>query len=349
VDGVVSAPELPIGDRLVGPGHPPLVVPEIGINHVGSMEKARRMVQDAARAGAEIVKFQTHIPEAEMVPNDVVPGNETRSIWDIISEAVLSAEDERALKAEAEALGMAFLSTPFSREAADRLEALGVVAYKIGSGECSNLPLLDHIASFGRPMIVSTGMHDLAGLRPTVDLLRSHGVPFALLHCTSVYPTPPSLVRLGAIAELREAFPDAVIGLSDHTLNNHTCLAAAALGASILERHFTSDRTWPGPDIEVSMDPAALADLVSGADEIHAALGGAKTVLPEEQVTIDFAFASVVTIAPVAAGAPFDATNTWVKRPGDGPIPATRLDEVLGATARTDLPVGHQVRWDDVV
>ncbi len=342
------APVIELAGRPVGLEHPPLVVPEIGINHVGSMEKARRMVHDAAQAGAEIVKFQTHIPAAEMVPNDVVPGNETRSIWDIISEAVLSAADEAALKAEAEELGMAFLSTPFSREAADQLEALDVTAYKIGSGECSNLPLIDHIASFGKPMIVSTGMHDTARLRPTVDVLRSHGVPFALLHCTSVYPTPPSLVRLGAIAELREAFPDAVIGLSDHTLNNHTCLAAAALGASILERHFTSDRNWPGPDIEVSMDPLALADLITGAGEIHAALGGSKTVLDEEQVTIDFAFASVVTIAPIAAGAAFDDSNTWVKRPGDGEIPAARLAEVLGGTARADLPVGHQVSWADV-
>ncbi len=341
-------PVIELAGRPVGLGHLPLVVPEIGINHVGSMEKARRMVRDAAGAGAEIVKFQTHIPAAEMVPNDVVPGNETRSIWDIISEAVLREEDERALKAEAEELGMAFLSTPFSREAADQLEALGVAAYKIGSGECSNLPLLDHIAGFGKPMIVSTGMHDTPGLRPTVDLLRSHGVPFALLHCTSVYPTPPSLVRLGAIAELREAFPDAVIGLSDHTLNNYTCLAAVALGASILERHFTSDTSWPGPDIEVSMDPPALADLIMGSREIHQALGGGKTVLDEEQVTIDFAFASVVTIAPVAAGAAFDRSNTWVKRPGDGEIPAARLPEVLGAIATTDLPVGHQVSWTDV-
>lgn len=343
-----AAPVIELAGRPVGPAHPPLVVPEIGINHVGSMEKARRMIRDAAAAGAEIVKFQTHIPSAEMVPNDVVPGNETRSIWDIISEAVLTADQERELKAEAQALGLSFLSTPFSREAADRLEALGVDAYKIGSGECSNLPLLDHIASFGKPMIVSTGMHDTAGLQPTVDVLRSHGVPFALLHCTSVYPTPPSLVRLGAIAELREAFPDAVIGLSDHTLNNHTCLAAAALGASILERHFTSDMAWPGPDIEVSMDPAALADLVAGSREIHQALGGAKTVLAEEQVTIDFAFASVVTTAPVAAGEAFGPDNTWVKRPGDGEIHANSLPQVLGSLATRDLPADHQVTWADV-
>lgn len=343
-----AAPVIELAGRPVGPDHTPLVVPEIGINHVGSMEKARRMVHDAARAGAEVVKFQTHIPAAEMVPNDVVPGNETRSIWDIISEAVLSAEDEAALKAEAEELGLAFLSTPFSREAADRLERLGVDAYKIGSGECSNLPLLDHIASFGKPMIVSTGMHDTEGLRPTVEVLRSHGVPFALLHCTSVYPTPPSLVRLGAIAELRAAFPDAVIGLSDHTLNNHTCLAAVALGASILERHFTSDRDWPGPDIEVSMDPADLADLVSGSAEIHQAMGGAKTVLDEEQVTIDFAFASVVTTVPIAAGQPFDRSNTWVKRPGDGEIGANDLPRVLGSAAARDLPADHQVAWSDV-
>ncbi|WP_426574265.1 N-acetylneuraminate synthase family protein [Aquihabitans sp. McL0605] len=345
---VRPTPVIELAGRPVGPGHPPLVIPEIGINHVGDLGKARRMVHDAAQAGAEIVKFQTHIPAAEMIPNDVVPGNETRSIWDIISEAVLSGDDEQKLKAEAEELGLAFLSTPFSREAADRLEALGVTAFKIGSGECSNLPLIDHIASFGKPMVVSTGMHGIEQLGPTVEVLRSHRVPFALLHCTSVYPTPPSLVRLGALAELREAFPDAVVGLSDHTLNNHTCLAAVALGASIVERHFTSDRAWPGPDIEVSMDPVDLADLVVGATEIHQALGGHKSVLAEEQVTIDFAFASVVTIAPIPAGAPFDGSNTWVKRPGDGEIPATRLPDVLGSVASRSLPANHQVTWSDV-
>lgn len=344
----MSGPELSIGPRRVGPEHLPLVVPEIGINHGGDLAKAQQMLRDAAAAGAEVVKIQTHIPAAEMIPNDVVPGNADVSIWDIISDAVLSVGDERELLAEALDLGVTLISTPFSREAADRLEALGVVAYKIGSGECSNLPLLEHVAAFGKPMIVSTGMHDLEGLQPTVEVLRRHQVPFALLHCTSVYPTPPHLVRLGALAELRLAFPDAVLGLSDHTQASYTSFAAVGLGASIVERHFTSDLSWPGPDIEISMDPPALADLITGANEIHAALGGSKTVLEEEQVTIDFAFASVVTIAPIAAGSSFDSSNTWVKRPGDGEIPASRLPEILGATAQTDMPAGHQVAWADV-
>lgn len=341
----MSPPELRIGGRRVGPAHPPLVVPEIGINHGGELARAQRMLRDAVAAGAEIVKFQTHIPAAEMIPNDVVPGNADRSIWDIISDAVLDEDDERELKREADELGVAFLSTPFSREAADRLERLDVAAYKIGSGECSNLPLLEHVASFGKPMIVSTGMHDLDGLEPTVDVLRRAGVPFALLHCTSVYPTPPGLVRLGALGQLAERFPDAVIGLSDHTQSNATCVAAVALGASILERHFTSDLDWPGPDIEISMAPPDLAALVRDARDVHAALGGSKSVLDEEQVTIDFAFASVVTLRPVAAGEVLDRSNTWVKRPGDGPIPAARLDEVLGRVAADDLPADHQVGW----
>jgi N-acetylneuraminate synthase len=191
-------------------------------------------------------------------------------------------------------------------------------------------------------------MNDLASIGRSVEVLRDHGVPFALLHCTSLYPTPRDKVRLGALAELREAFPDAVLGLSDHTLSNHVALAAVALGASILERHFTSDAAWPGPDIEISMTPDELADLVQGSTWIHQALGGTKSVLADEQPTIDFAYASVVTLRPVAAGEVLDRDNTWVKRPGTGEILAAELDRVLGSTATLDLPADHQVRWSDV-
>lgn len=345
---MVSTAEIEIAGRRIGPAHAPWVIPEIGINHEGDMDKARRMVDDAATAGAEVVKFQSHSPADEMVPNDVVPANADVSIWDIISRCTLTWDQEAELKAYTEARGLTYLSTPFSREAANHLHDLDVAAYKIGSGECNNLPLIDHIASFGRPVILSTGMNDLASVGRSVEVLRDHRVPFALLHCTSLYPTPRDKVRLGALAELSDAFPDAVLGLSDHTLSNHVALAAVALGASILERHFTSDPTWPGPDIEISMTPDELADLVSGSRWVHEALGGTKSVLAEEQPTIDFAYASVVTLAPVAAGTTFDRTNTWVKRPGTGEIPAADLDQVLGAAAARDLPAHHQLSRDDV-
>jgi N-acetylneuraminate synthase len=163
-----------------------------------------------------------------------------------------------------------------------------------------------------------------------------------------MYPTPYEKVRLGALAELRDTFPDAVLGLSDHTLTNYTCLAAVALGASILERHFTSDRTWPGPDIDISMDPNELRDLISGSRAIHQALGGTKRILPEEQPTIDFAYASVVTINPIRKGQQLTTENIWVKRPGTGSILAVDFERVLGTTARRDLPMNTQVSWDDI-
>jgi len=345
---MVSTPEIEIAGRRIGAAHPPYVVPEIGINHEGDLDKARRMVDDAVAAGAEVVKFQSHSPADEMIPNDVVPANADVSIWDIISRCTLTHDEERELKAYTESRGATYLSTPFSREAADHLRELDVAAYKIGSGECNNLPLIDHIASFGRPVVLSTGMNDLASVARSVEVLRDHHTPYALLHCTSLYPTPRDKVRLGALAELREAFPDAVLGLSDHTLTNHVALAAVALGASILERHFTSDASWPGPDIEISMTPPELADLVQGSRWVHEALGGAKGVLSEEQPTIDFAYASVVTLRPVAAGEIFDSTNVWVKRPGTGEILAPEFDTVLGARATQALPADHQLRRADV-
>jgi sialic acid synthase SpsE len=340
--------ELRIGPRLVSDDAPPLVIAEIGINHEGDVAKAKRMVDDAARAGCECVKFQCHVIEDEMIPNDVVPGNATDTIWNIMARCALSEADERLLKQYVEDAGLIYLSTPFSRAAADRLESMGVPAYKIGSGECNNYPLVRHIAAFGKPVILSTGMNDLDTVRPSVEILRTAGVPFALTHCTSMYPTPYDKVRLGALGQLREAFPDAVIGLSDHSIGNYTCLAAVALGARILEKHFTSDKNWAGPDVPISMDPAELEDLVRGSRAVFAALGGGKTILPEEQPTIDFAYACVVTIRQVKEGDIFSAANVWVKRPGTGEIKARDFDRVLGGRATRTIPANVQLCWPDV-
>ncbi len=180
--------------------------------------------------GCECVKIQTHVIEDEMIPNDVVPGNAEEGIWDIMSRCALTQGEELRIKDRVEELGMIFLSTPFSRAAADRLESMGVPAYKIGSGECNNYPLIKHIASFGKPIILSTGMNNIESIAPAVDILRDAGVPYAMLHCTSLYPTPYEKVRLGALRDLGENFSDAVLGLSDHSLGNYTCYGCRCAG-----------------------------------------------------------------------------------------------------------------------
>ncbi|MGZ4682862.1 MAG: N-acetylneuraminate synthase family protein [Acidimicrobiales bacterium] len=334
-----------LGDRLVGGDAPPLVIAEIGINHGGSLDVARQMVDAAADAGAEVVKHQTHVVADEMSHHarSVIPGNADISIYEIMESCALDEVDERALKAHVERRGMIFLSTPFSRAAADRLHRMDVVGYKIGSGECNNHPLIRHVAGFGRPMIVSTGMNSIATITPAVEIMRTAGVPFALLHCTNVYPTPPELVRLGAIPELAAAFPDAVVGLSDHTLGNVACLGAVAVGADVLERHFTDRMDRPGPDIECSMDPAALAALIADSAVMKQARGGTKAAVAEEAPTIAFAFASVVAIADIEPGEPFTVDNIWVKRPGTGEIPAEDFDSLLGRPAAVAVADGEQI------
>lgn len=341
--------EFLIGKRRVGPDQPPLVIVEVGINHEGSLQKAMQLVDAAVEAGAELVKFQCHITEKEMVPTDMTPGEISKEkLWDIIKRCELTAREELEVQAYCEKKGVIYLSTPFSREAADRLDEMGVPAFKIGSGECNNIPLLEHIAAKGKPMILSTGMNDLDSVRKSTAAIRKYGVPLGLLHCTSMYPTPYDKVRLGGVSELLDAFPDSPIGLSDHSLNIWTCLGAVALGATMLEKHFTVSRAWPGPDTAISIEPRELKDLIEGSRAIWQARGGGKTRLAEEQPVINFAYATVVTIAPVKAGESFSKENIWVKRPGTGKILADRFDEIIGLKAMRDLPAEVHVNPDDV-
>lgn len=342
------AKEFKIANRWVGENHPPLVLAEIGINHEGSYKKAIQMVDDAYKAGCECVKFQSHVIEDEMIPNNVIPGNATESIWDIMKRCALSEDEEIRLKAYVESKGMIYLCTPFSRAAADRLHKMNVDAYKIGSGECNNYPLIAHIASFGKPVILSTGMNNLDSIQPGVEILEKAGVPYALTHCTSMYPTPYEKVRLGALKSMAQKFPNAVLGLSDHSLGNYTCFAAVPLGARILEKHFTSDKTWPGPDVPISIDPAELKDLIDGSRAIFQALPGDKDILPEEQPTIDFAYACVVSILDIAAGEELTRENIWVKRPGTGEIKAVHFESLLGKKTNKAIAKNAQLKWTDI-
>lgn len=344
-------PFIEIQGRKIGEQYEPIVIAEIGINHEGSLKVAKQMVDAAFEAGAEIIKHQTHVVEDEMSleAKKVIPGNTDVSIYEVMERCALNEEEEIELKRYVEEKGMIFISTPFSRAAANRLEKMGVSAYKIGSGECNNYPLIEHIAKFGKPMIISTGMNTIDSIRKTVGIVEKYRVPYALLHCTNVYPTPPHLVRLGAMLELQNEFPNAVIGLSDHTLNNNACLAAVALGASILERHFTDSKGRPGPDIVCSMDGQELSELIQGSKEIAQMRGGKKEAAKEEQVTIDFAFATVVAIQDIAEGDVLSEKNIWVKRPGTGEILAEHYNSLLGKKVKRAIPKDMHLKYDDIL
>lgn len=341
--------EIIIENRKIGSNHAPLVIVEMGINHEGSLKTAFEMVDAAWKSGAEMVKHQTHVVEDEMSKEakNVIPGNANVSIYEIMERCALNEEDEIKLKAYVESKGMMFISTPFSRAAADRLERMGVSAYKIGSGECNNYPLIEHIASFGKPMIVSTGMNNISSVKKTVEILEKYKVPYALLHTTNLYPTPSHLVRLGAMQELAKEFPNAIIGLSDHTTSNLACFAAVGLGASILERHFTDKMERPGPDIINSMDPIALKELIIGSEEIAKMRGGKKEATKEEQVTIDFAFATVVSTQAIKKGDTLSKENIWVKRPGTGEISAEEYNTLLGKVSTKDIGIDEHLSWSD--
>lgn len=337
-----------IGDIKIGIGAEPLVIPEMGINHEGSLEVAKCIVDAAHRAGAKIIKHQTHVIEDEMshAAKKVIPGNSDVSIYDVMKRCALPEEEEYELMKYVESKGMVFLSTPFSRAAADRLERFGVLAYKIGSGEMNNYPLIRHIASFGKPMIVSTGMNSIEEIKKTVDIMKGAGVSFALMHTTNLYPTDPRLVRLGAMQEMMNTFSGIPIGLSDHTMTNTACVAALALGASIVERHFIDIKSRPGPDIVCSMDEKECAELIKAAYDVPQMLGGRKVAAKEEQITSAFAFATVVTINPVKKGEVFTPDNLWVKRPGTGGILAEKYEEILGKKAYIDIDDDTQLTWD---
>ncbi len=235
---------LKIGKRKVGENFKPLIIVELGINHNGNLKKAKFLVDQAHKNGAEIIKHQTHIADDEMSDEakKIIPSHTKENIYKIIEKSSLSEREEYELMKYTKKKGMIYISTPFSRKAVDRLVKFNIPAFKIGSGECNNYPLVEYIAKKGKPIILSTGMNSIKTITPSVNIFRKYKVPFALLHCTNIYPTPTWLLRLQAIKTLKKNFPDAVVGLSDHSKTIYPCLGAIALGASIVEKHFTNSK-----------------------------------------------------------------------------------------------------------
>ena len=337
-----------IGKRKIGKNQIPLIIAELGINHRGSLDLAISLADEAIKAGAEIIKHQTHIPEFEMidVAKRIKPGNSKKNIYEIIEKSCLNEKDEKKLMNYIEKKKCIFISTPFCKEAADRLVKFKVKAFKIGSGECNNYPLINYICKFKKPVILSTGMNSIDSVKKSVKIIENHRVPYALLQCTNLYPTPAHLVRLNSMLELKKNFPNAVIGLSDHTKDNYSSYAALGLGAKIIEKHFIDNKIRKGPDISASMDTSQFKDLLEAARTINDALkyNGKKKIAKEEIVTSKFAFASVVSIKKIKKNEKLSKENVWVKRPGTGEILAENLNQVIGKKAKINISSGVYIK-----
>ncbi|MFP6678414.1 MAG: N-acetylneuraminate synthase [Pirellulaceae bacterium] len=344
---------LEIAGRMVGSGHPCFVIAEAGVNHNGSLDVACELIDTAADAGADAVKFQTFsterlvgqdVPKAEYQQSNSGGGSQ----FEMLRELELDRRDHEWLIQRCREKGIIFLSTPFEEQSADLLNDLDVPAFKIPSGEVPNLPFLEHVARFGKPMIVSTGMCRLGEVEDAVRAIEGVGnTRFALLHCVSSYPADPATANLKAMQTLSHSF-GAPVGFSDHTVGLTVASAAVALGASIVEKHFTLDRSMPGPDHLASLEPAELVEFVKAIRTVESALGnGRKVAMANEANTAEVARKSLVTAADVAAGSVLSADVITIRRPGTG-LPPSMLPYIVNRKAIEDIPAGTVLRLEDV-
>jgi N-acetylneuraminate synthase len=322
------------------------VIAEAGVNHNGDPEIARQLIDAAVEAGADAVKFQTF--KAEQVVSAQAPKadyqlqttDESESQFDMLRKLELSQEAHRKLQAYCQSKGILFISTPFDATSVDFLDALGVPAFKVSSGEVTNLPLLRHIALKGKPVILSTGMSTLVDVGQAVQEIRVAGNDqLVLLHCVSNYPADPQDVNLRAMRTMAAAF-QVPAGYSDHTPGLEVPLAAVALGACVVEKHFTLDRDMPGPDHKASLEPSGLKALVRGIRIVESALGdGRKEPAASEANTASVARRSLVAACAIPAGTKLTLDHIEIKRPGTG-LPPAMQPYLVGLTLKEDLQTG---------
>lgn len=322
-----------------------VIIAEAGVNHNGSLEMACRLADEAKRAGADYVKFQTGIPEnvisvrAEQAEYQKHNTGTSESQLDMVRKIMLRPDDFKSLKEYCDSIGIRFLSTPFDLDSIDILKPLEMDLWKIPSGEITNLPYLRKIASMGQPVVMSTGMSRLGEVDDAVGVLLDGGLTLdmiTLLHCNTEYPTPYTDVNLRAMLTLRDAI-GCRVGYSDHTLGIEVPVAAVAMGAEVIEKHFTLDKTLPGPDHVASLEPAELKAMVSAIRHTEAVLGsGRKDVSPSERKNIAIARKSIIAARPISKGERFSHDNLTVKRPGNGISPML-WDTVVGLEAPRDF------------
>jgi N,N'-diacetyllegionaminate synthase len=352
-DGPQSTPAtIAVGERLVGPGQPCLIVGEVAQSHDGSLGLAHAFIDAIARAGADAVKFQTHIAACESTADEpwrVKFSQQDASRYDYWKRMEFTPEQWAGLAAHARERGLLFLSSPFSGEAVELLERLGMPAWKIGSGEVSNIRLMQAVLDTGKPVLLSSGMSDFAELDRAVARVRARRAPLALFQCTSAYPCPPEKVGLNVLEVLRARYGTPV-GLSDHSGTIYPALAAAALRANLLELHVAFSRDMFGPDVPSSVTSAELGQVVEGVRFIEKVLAhpvDKQAVLPEMAVLRSTFMRSIVARMPLKAGTVLAESDLTVKKPGTG-MPAERLPEVVGRRLRKDLAADEQLRESDL-
>lgn len=341
---------LKIGNKKIGNKFRPFIICELGINHGGSLKLAKKMVDLAWKAGADAIKNQLHFPEHEMIDEakKTIPSNTNKSIYKVIEDNLMSFANEKKLKIYVEKKNMIYLSTPFSLQAAKKLNNLGIKAFKIGSGEFNNLPLISEIIKFKKPIILSTGMNSLQSIKETVKLLEKKNAKYALLHCKSEYPADLKNLKLDFISVLKKNFKNAIIGYSDHTIGTISSISAMAKGATIIEKHFTDSKKRKGPDIICSMDPKELKFLCEASKVIYLTNGKNKKISKIEKITAKFAFSSVVSIKDIKKGEKLTLKNIWVKRPGTGDFLANKLNSLIGKKANKNILKNKFINKNDI-
>lgn len=341
--------QIAIDGRPIGTGHPPYVIAEVSANHNGRLESALALVEAAKAVGADAVKLQTYRPDTITLDSDgdefMIKGGlwDGRRLFDLYAEAHTPWDWHRPLFNRARALGITIFSSPFDRTAIDLLEDLGAPAYKIASFEAVDLPLIRYAASTGKPMIISTGMADADEIAEAVEAARSTGCrELALLHCVSGYPAPASDYNLRTIPDMVRRF-GCVTGLSDHTLDNTTAVASIAMGAAIIEKHFTLDRSGGGPDDSFSLEPAEFRALCDGARTAWAALGRVDYGRKSSEIGNVIFRRSLYFVRDVRKGQIITAEDVRSVRPGHGLAPK-HLDRVVGSVALADIVANSPVR-----
>lgn len=340
--------EIKIRDRLIGEKYPTFVIVEACDNHLGSLQTAKEMAKIAKIIGADAVKFQHHIPDEEMLKEGVpTSSNFDIPLYDFLKKYALKIEDHYELYKYCNEIGIIYLCTPFSLKAAIELNEMGVEAFKIGSGELTDIPTLKEIAKFKKPMILSTGMATFEEIDETLNSILSINDQIILMNCTSEYPPDYKDINLLNIKTLKERY-GLIVGHSDHTPDIYTSLAAVALGAKLIEKHFILDKRQKGPDQSVSIEPMEFYNLIEGIKKIEMAMGGEKKVFELEKPIKKWAHRSVVSLIDIPEGTIIERKMVWTKRPGTG-IPAKYLENVIGKKAKVFIPKDHLISWDELI